>query len=298
MSTININDQIFAQTALAAFIANCPQLSAFSHSYNAESAQVGDRVIVPRVEALVATTFDYTSNSGFPYEQSGGVINAVTVVMDQKFILPVDSTDLQAANSSAGLDSFAVTQGEAMAKAVWQRIATLFTTVNFGVAVASSVITGYTRATTVSVRQLMSKRDVPVNKLSFIVNQDVMTSWLGDATIYQVYSSGLDSLQSGKISQLAGVKVYDCNVIPTNGISLVGVVAHPDSLAVACRYLAPQENTPYSAAFAVTDKESGITLGYRRHMSPGRGTMFVNFDAFFGFAVGLSLGLGIMVRTD
>lgn len=94
------------------------------------------------------------------------------------------------------------------------------------------------------------------------------------------------------------MKIYDSNIIPTNGISLVGVAAHPDSLAVACRYLPPQDNTPYASARSLVDPDSGITMGYRRHMSPGRGKMYASFEALFGFAVGLSLGLGILTRTD
>jgi hypothetical protein len=298
MSTLNFNDSIFAQEALTAFVAELVPLGAFSHSFSGETVVPGQAVYVPRIDALSATTFSYTDNSGFPYENSGGTINTITVNLDQHFITTVDFTDTQAANSSAvDWANIARLQGSTLGKAVWQRIATLWTTVNFGLAVANLSIGSYSRATTVSVRQTMAKRDVPVTKLSLIVNQDVMTSWLGDATIYQTYSSGLSSVQDGRISQLAGMKVYDNNVVPTNGISLVGVVAHPDSLAVACRYLEPQDSGPYASVIRAVDP-SGIVMGYRRHMSAGRGKMFASFEAQFGFAVGLSLGLGILTRTD
>lgn len=55
---------------------------------------------------------------------------------------------------------------------------------------------------------------------------------------------------------------------------------------------------PYASAKSFVDSESGIVMGYRRHMSPGRGKMYASFEALFGFAVGLSLGLGILTRTD
>jgi hypothetical protein len=101
MSTINFNDAIFAQEALTAFVANCPALNLFSHSYNSEAAQKGNAIYVPRVDALTATTFNYTDNSGFPYEQTGGTINTITVTLDQQFICPCDLTDLQAVPSAA-----------------------------------------------------------------------------------------------------------------------------------------------------------------------------------------------------
>jgi hypothetical protein len=93
------------------------------------------------------------------------------------------------------------------------------------------------------------------------------------------------------------MKIYDNNIIPTNGISLVGVAAHPDSVAVACRYLEPQDRGPYASVLRVVDP-SGIVMGYRRHMNSGKGKMFASFEALFGFAVGLSLGLGVLTRTD
>jgi hypothetical protein len=99
--TLNFNDSIFAQEALQAFTAALTPLSAFSHSFDRESAAYGSAVYVPRVDALTATTFAGYSDTTFPYEQSGGTINTITVTMDQQFITTVDFTDLQRANSSA-----------------------------------------------------------------------------------------------------------------------------------------------------------------------------------------------------
>jgi hypothetical protein len=177
--TNNFNDAIFAQQAFKQFVAECAPLSAFSRDFNSESEQPGAVIYVPRVEALTATTFSYSSNSAFPYADTGGVINTVTVTLDQQFIVTADSTDLQRANSSAGLDLLAQNMGQELAKKVWQRIGTAFTTVNFGISVANLSIADFSRATTVSIRQVMAKRDVNVKRCSFIVNEDVMTSWLG-----------------------------------------------------------------------------------------------------------------------
>jgi hypothetical protein len=94
------------------------------------------------------------------------------------------------------------------------------------------------------------------------------------------------------------MKVYDVNLLPTNGISLVGICAHPDSMALACRYLQPQGPEVMKAAFPLTDSASGIVMGFRRHYSPDRGKEFLNLECLFGFAVGLSLGLGVMTRKD
>jgi hypothetical protein len=299
MSTINFNDKIFAQEALQAFVAKLSPLNLFSHSYNGEAAKKGDAIYVPRVEALTATTFAGYSDTTFPYEQSGGTINTITVTIDQQFISTVDLTDLQAVNSSAAeLSLLARQQGKALAKQVWQRIATLFTTVNFGAALLNISIANYGYTAGAAIHTAMSKRDVDPADLSLIVNFDVHDSFLKDSIVYANYSFNGDVARSGAIGRTSGIPVYPTNILPTNGISLVGIAAHPDAVAVACRYLPPQDSSVYASAQRMVDDESGIVLGYRRHMSPGRGKMYASFEALFGFAVGLSLCIGILTRTN
>jgi hypothetical protein len=299
MSTINFNDKIFAQEGLEAFVAELSPISRFSHSYNGEAAKIGDAIYIPRVDALVATTFAGYSDSTFPYETSGGTINTITLNVDTHFITTVDLNDRQVLESSAAeLGTFARQQAKQLSKQVWQRIASIFTTVNFGAALLNISIANYGYTAGASIRTAMIKRDVPTENLSLIVNADVGDSMLKDPIIYPHYSFNGDVAKKGVVPQVSGMPVYVTNVLPTNGISLVGVVAHPDSIAVACRYLAPLASSEYLDARRVVDDETGLVLGYRRHYNPGRGKMYVSFEALFGFAVGLSLGLGILTRTN
>ena len=299
MSTIQVNDSIFVAEALEAFIADSPWVGVFAHDFNAESKQPGDRIFVPRVEALVATTFAGYSDSTFPYESSGGTINVITVTLDQQFIQTCDFTDVQRANSSAAsFNNLARQQGKALAKQVWQRIATLFTTVNFGLAVQNISIANYGYTAGVSIMTTMVKRDVPQNNLSLIVNADVQNSFLNDPIVYADYSFGGDTARQGRVGRVAGMPVYPTNIMPTNGISLVGIACVPDAVAYACRYLEPQDTSVMSDARRVIDEPSGLVLGYRRHYNAGRGKMYATFECLFGFSVGLSLGIGILQRTN
>jgi len=256
-------------------------------------------IYVPRVEALSATTFAYTNNSGFPYEDSGGVCNTITVNLDQNFVSVVDFTDQQVANSSAAtFQNFASVQGGTLAKTMLQRIWTLFTTVNFGLAALNVSIANYNRAGTVSIRTVMAKRDVNPEEVSLIVNEDVMHNFLSDSNVYQAYAfGGSEAIRTGNIPALAGMKIYHSNIMPTNGISLVGVAAHPNSVALAMRYLEPSAPEAYVVSRRLVDP-SGLVLGYRRHYAPGKGKHFVNMEVLFGMAVGISVGLGILTRTD
>jgi hypothetical protein len=299
MSTINFNDKIFAQEALQAFVSKLSPLSIFSHSYNGEAAKIGDAIYVPRVDALTATTFPGYSDSTFPYEQSGGTINTITVTIDQHFYQTVDLTDLQTVNSSAAEFSLlARQQAKVLAKQVWQRIGTLWTTVNFGNALLNISIANYGYTAGAAIHTAMGQRDVDIDELSLIVNYAAHDSFLKDPIVYANYSFNNNVAQTGKVGRVAGMPVYPSNIVPANGISLVGIVAHPDACAVACRYLPPQDPSVYQATERLVDDESGIVLGYRRHMSPGRGKMYATFECLFGFAVGLSLGIGILTRTN
>lgn len=299
MSTVNFNDGIFAQEALTAFVTALTPLSIFSHSYSAETIAKGNAVYVPRIDALTATTFSYLSNNNMPYENTGGTINTITVNLSEQFIQGVDFTDQQFANSSAiDYAQLGALQGATLGKTVVQRVMSLFTTANFGAAALNLPIASFSRASTVSLRGIMAKRDVDPRKCSLLVNEDLMTSLLSDATIYQTYSSNANVVQDGNINALAGMRLIDTNLLPTNGISLAGICAFPDSIALAMRYLAPQDGGPYAEVRRVVDPVSGVVMGYRRHQNPGAGKMYANFDCFFGMAVGLSLGLALLTRTD
>jgi hypothetical protein len=87
--------------------------------------------------------------------------------------------------------------------------------------------------------------------------------------------------------------MYESNIIPLNSISLVAFACHPDSIALACRYLEPIGKEEYLDARMVTDAESGLTIGYRRHYNTADGKMYVNLECLFGRSVGLSLGMAL-----
>jgi hypothetical protein len=299
MATINFNDGIFAQEALQAFTAALTPLSAFSRSFSSATAQKGNAVYVPRVEQVTPTTFAYANNSGVPYEGSDGTVNTVTITLDKHQIVTCDLTDIDVANSSAAeISHFAQQQGRALGKRVQQAIWASFTTANFGVAIVSTSIQHYGRAGIASARLAMAKRDVPIEDLSLILNEDANHVLLGDSNITQAYAyGGAEAIRNGEVSRVLGLDTYHTNLMITTE-SLVGVVAHPDGIAVAIRYLQPLGPGEYMSVLKLVDPTSGITMGYRRHYNPGKGKMFASFECLFGFGVGLSLGVGLLKRND
>jgi hypothetical protein len=64
------------------------------------------------------------------------------------------------------------------------------------------------------------------------------------------------------------------------------------------RYLQPQDPSYYLDARPVADPNTGATMGYRRHYDPNTGTEYVNLECNYGYAVGISKGAELFVRTD
>jgi len=298
MATINYTQSIFLQEALQAFVAMLQPLTAFSRSFSGVAAQKGSAIIVPRVEALTSTTFSYAANSSRPYEAGGGTINSITVNLDKHRYVTADITDIQAANQSpAIMINFARQQAKSLAKMVLQDLFANFTTVNYGLGVVSAVIAQVSLAAIRTGRTVVIKRDVMPE--SVILNADAYASLLADANMTQAFQyGGSEAVREAKLPRVLGMSVHETNVLPINGISLVGLLVHPDALAVAVRSLQPQRPEAYDKFEVLTDDESGISMGYREYFEPATGKLYSAMECLFGSAVGLSLGLGLIQRTD
>jgi hypothetical protein len=128
---------------------------------------------------------------------------------------------------------------------------------------------------------------------------DVYQNLLDDANISQAFQyGGSEAIREGRIPRLLGMDVYETNLLPGNSISLVGAIVHPDSIAVAVRTLQPQASEAYLAVETAVDDETGLAFTYRRHFNPGKGRHFASFECLFGFTQALTLGLGLIQRTD
>lgn len=287
MATINFNDGIYAQTALEAFVATLQPLRAFARDFSGETAQKGNAVYVPRVDATFATTFSGS------YTVSGGTVNTITVNLDRHKIAPVDITDVQSVNSSpARAETFARQQGKALGKAVLQDIWSVITAANFGAAAVTTAVANWGRAQLAKVRKALADKDVDMDSVSFIANTAIYDALLNDTSFNAALNyGGSEAIREGKILRALGFDVYESNVVPANGESLAGFGVHPDAIAVAMRYLPPQDAGAYADARLVTDPETGFTFGYRRHMDPNTGKLHINMEALYGFAVGISTGL-------
>ncbi len=289
----NLQNPLFANAALQAFVAELAPFSAFSTNFSPEPAVRGSPVLVPLVAALTATTF--AGN----YAISGGSASVITVTMNRQKHVPVGQSDLDAANSSrASLELFGFQQGRALAQAVLQDIFTLLTTANFGSATAISSTVMSVEAIRAS-RLLLNQANAPYSPRSLILDAVPMDALLGITNFVQSYAYAQNNvLQEGKLYKALGFNLSELNnLFPSTG-SVMGFAAHASAIAIAMRYLAPQNPGRYDDARAITDPSTGLTIGLRDHFDPNTGMRYVNLEALYGFSVGISQGGRIIKRLD
>jgi hypothetical protein len=296
-------DKIYVQEVLRAFTAGLLPLSAFTRSYSNEARRKGDAIIIPRVSALDSTTFAYANNSGSPYETEAGTIAAITVNLDQHQVVGVDLTDIQYATSGAAdIANFAANQGRALARKCMQNVFNALTVASFGSPAATAVTIGGTGLSQIrAARKTLIGRQVPMDAVSLVANPDLHFQLESDANITQAFQyGGSEGIREGRIPRLLGMDVYQTNLTSIGAsLSIIGFLAHSDAMAVAVRQLQPQDGgESYLAVETVTDPETGLGFTYRRHFNPGKGRHFASVECLFGMAAALTLGIGLIARTD
>jgi len=300
MSTINFNDKIFAQQTLEAFARRMKPFSSFARDFSIEARQIGDAIAVPRIDSVSVTTFSASNNGGVPYENEGGVINTITVNLNNHHIASVDITDLQAlVHSPARAENFRNKLVNDLASRFFDRVLSIVTPGTFGAVVTSVSMLAYSRNQIRAIRKAMVKANCPMDNVSLWLNPDLFDSLLGDENVARAGDyGGSEAVRDGAIPRLLGFNVFEIVDLPTNGVSLAGFGACADALALAARPVVSQEPGEYLSHEIVTDPETGLSLTYKRHYSPGKGKMFINMECLFGFAAGITPGLKMLATTD
>jgi hypothetical protein len=283
MATINssLNDRLIAQAALESFTADLEPLSIFTTSYSNEVVRRGASVEVPLIANLTATTFADS------YEADNGTMNKVTINVDTHRIVTVSLSDTEYSKSSAAeITKFAMQQGKALAQSVLTSVYNLFVTTAGSAAQYSATLTNLSAFTITNARALrkaLSDEKAPLVGRSLILNTSLYDSLLSQSGLLDASQFGArDTIADGRVPRVLGMNVYESMILPTNSISLAGLAVHQNSVALAVRALEPQAPSEYLATSVVTDPQSGLTIGYRRHANPGTGKVYVSFECVFG----------------
>lgn len=287
----NLDDEIFANSALEGFVSTLVPFRAWSRDFSPAPGQKGDTVLVPLIGSLTATTFS-------AYNICGGTASVVTVSINKHKHVPVGQNDLTAAASSkATLEAFGFQAGAALGLLVFQDVFSLVTTGNFSLATAVSVV-DFGIAQIRATRLLLSNSKVPVIGRGMVLDVNPFDNLLGISNFIQVNLSGTgETLRDGQIGRALGFDIFESNGLPGTN-SVMGFASHPNSIAIAMRYLMPQSPEAYLETAAITDPATGLTIGFRKHYDANTGTLYSNIEANYGYSVGISNGGRVIKRLD
>lgn len=292
-SYTNLNLTRLADKALEGFVKELLPLTAFSTSFAPTGDVNGSNIVVPLVGAVTATTF------GNSYAICGGTKTVVTVQLTRHKIVHIGQHDLDALNNSeSSLDSFGYQAGAALAQAVLEDVLTLVTTANFvsATAVSSTVLdVPQLRAA----RLLLNQNNAPKANRFALIDCVGMDALLAVTNFVQAQMFADNTvLQEGKIMRALGFNFYELNSSFVSAASVNALLGHPQAIAVAMRYVAPQRADAYDMAQAFADPRTGAVFGLRDHYDTNTGTRYISMEANYGYAAGITNGARIIKRLD
>jgi hypothetical protein len=278
-----VNDEVVSQAALEQFTALLAPLSAFSTDFSGDAAAPGDTIKVPVVENQTAIPF--AGN----YETGDADATGISVLLDKHDFKSNGVTDTEFHNSSfVQAERFGFQAGAAVAKLVSNTILAVVTAANFGTAGFTGVASTFTGDDVVDLRTALTNK-LAGDPRNLVLGPDYFGALLKDTGINHADAfGGSEAVRAAMIPGLYGFQnVIEATQIPANAENLVGFAAHPASIAVAMRYLSPQQDAAaeYLDTRQVTDPGTGITLGYRRWYSTVNGKMWITLEANYGFVV-------------
>lgn len=295
-SYTNLNLTRIADAALQAFVKTLMPLNVFSKNFSpvaVASRMRGNGIAVPLVGTMAATTF------GGAYNICGGTKTVITVTINRHKIVHVGQSDIDALNNSdSGLDSFGSEQGAALAIAVLEDILTLVTTANFG-------LCGSTTASLLDLTQLRGARlslnigNCPMSPRSCLIDAVGMDALLNVTNFIQAQMFKDSSvLTEGRVLRALGFDFHELNSSFVSAASVNAFFCHPSAIAIAMRYVTPQDTAGYWAAEQVADPLTGATFGMRGVFDALTGQNYFAMECNYGYSAGITNGGRIVKRTD
>jgi len=291
-----INDDVISQGVLDGFVAALLPLQAFTTSFNADAVRKGDKISIPRVSAQDAALTKVASAN---YVIQDNDSDAVEITLGEPVYVSGGLSDVEVASSSVlNLELYGKQKGFQLGKKVVQDIMANITLANFGAAAFTGAATAFDVDSVVTLAGLCDTANMPEDMRALVVKETYFANLLKDqtVTVFNAYGN-TDPLHNAKIPRLAGFDMYKSTIIPANGENLVGFAVHPSALAVAIRYLAPQEPGAYIRAESLTDAATGITIGVREWYDTDSGVKKKVWECCYGSAVGIAAGLKRIVSA-
>ena len=289
----NLQNNIISQSALEQFTSILAPLDSFSTSFNDEAAEKGKTISITTINNT-SSAIDFAGT----YSDMNTTYGATQITLNKHKFVSWHVTDTETAQSSAvELQRFGYQKGGDLAKVVFQDVLSEVKGANFThkeeVAVAD-----FDSDEVADLRKKAVNNNLPVDQCSLVLQNDMYTSLLKDTDISHAMNyGGAEAIRDGAVPSLFGIgSIYESNSIPENADNIKGFLAHPSCMAVAMRYLQPNNTKEYIAARRLSDPATGIVLGYREFYTPSTGVQTAVLECMYGYAVGLADSL-IRLKT-
>ncbi len=279
-NTINVSTDVFSQGSLDGFVSVMAPLNAFSTNFSPAPGQVGGTVSVPLYgSASTASNFngDYTANSD-------STINEVSVSLSTHYFKTVHVTDVQLQNQGADLYKLGYYAGQSVAKSVFTGCMNIFNTGTYGVPVQT--LGSAANFSTSGVLALRTQAAGWGPEKNILCDSSYYSALLGNVPANTLIQN--EALADGSIGKIYGFKMYETDVAPMAAQTSTKVIAaHPSAIAIASRYLAPEDGA-YKDARPITDPKTGTTLGYRSWYDQEAGKRYATVEWLGGYSAGVT----------
>lgn len=267
---------------LEAFTAHLLPLSVFSRDFSPSPVEKGDKVKVPYAP-LAATAIDF----GGTYTTQDTEWKKAEVTIDKHKFVSMGLSDKDVFSTPAAtLEMQARQKAFQLAKAVMLDIFSSITNANFGAAVFAGAASGFDLDDVADIAGACDDAEMPEDPRGLVLARSYYTAVVKDNNMQDVSAAGTDQvLRMGKLPQIHGFTPYKSTVIPANAEKLVGFACFPSAMGVGMRYLQPQKPEAYIDARALTDPETGITIGFRDDYDTKTGVRSQVFECNYGYAV-------------
>lgn len=284
--------QIYNTNVLKGFVATLAPLMAFANDVSPAPSEKGYTVNVSFVPSGSSPS-QFVAGTG--YTTFNSTREAKAVSLDKHYFVGSSLSDREIAESSMiKLEDTAFNDGAELATYVFQDVISKISGSNFSngynLAGSASLVTA---DSLIQARKVASNLKMPVNSRNIILNVDSYHGLLADDDFKYIYKGNTETVANGVITNFFGVKnVWETNGYPTGLVSgsnrQVGCLVSPDALLFAMRYLQPAPDAASAgvSSTALTDPQTGITIGVRTWYDATLGQTKRVYEALWGSAVG------------
>lgn len=269
-------------TFLEAFTTALLPLTAFSTDMSADPLTEGDEVSIPYVP-LASAAIDFAGT----YTVQDSTWQKKKVTVDGHKFVSMGLSDKEVMKTPfATLQQQARMKAYQLAKAVSLDVLGTVTLANFGAAALTGAASTFDLDDVADLRTVAVKAGWPAEGRAICLSADYYGAVIKDNNMQDASAAGgTVTRETGRLPRLYTFEAYESENIPANGQNLVGFISYPSALGIAMRYLAPQPGHTYFEARALTDPNTGITVGFRDWYDNDTGQRRQVFEALWGKTV-------------